>query len=139
MLEAGDIVCLVGELGAGKTCLVQGLGQGLGIDEPIVSPTFVRVREYHSGSAQLPMYHIDLYREEAPEQALGWGLEEYLYSEGVCAVEWAERAEELMPTSCIWIQLQHGDEAETRLSRWWGEGERGRQVLSRLAQELTRE
>jgi tRNA threonylcarbamoyladenosine biosynthesis protein TsaE len=135
-LDAGDVLCLMGELGAGKTCFVQGLGQGLGITEPIVSPTFIRVREYQSRSDHFPLYHIDLYRVASGEEALAWGLEEYLYGEGVCAVEWAERIEGFLPPYCLWIHFQYGEEAETRRVHWWAGGGRAQWLLGRFREAV---
>ena len=131
-LDRGDILCLVGELGAGKTCFAQGVGQGLGIVEPIISPTFIRVREYSGGSAHLSFYHIDLYRLAEGNEALAWGLEEYLYGEGVCAIEWAERMRGLLLPSCLWIHFQHGQGPEVRHISWWAGGDRGQWLLDRF-------
>lgn len=88
LLEAGDVLWLSGDLGSGKTTFTQGLGRALGIGQPIVSPTFVLIREY---AGRLPLYHIDLYRLDNPREALNLGLRDYLDGEGVCAIEWAER------------------------------------------------
>lgn len=129
-LKQGDILCLVGELGTGKTCFAQGVGQGLGIAGPIISPTFIRVREYSGGSTRLPFYHIDLYRLAEGNEARVWGLEEYLYGEGVCAIEWAERIRGLLFPSCLWIHFQHGQEPEVRHISCWAEGERAQRLLA---------
>ncbi len=97
LLGPGTVLALRGELGAGKTCFVQGLARGLGVKEDhVVSPTFVLVREYRG---RLPLYHIDLYRLSAGREVESLGLEEYLEGEGVCAVEWAEKAEGILPAS----------------------------------------
>lgn len=132
LLEGGDILCLLGELGTGKTCFAQGVGRGLGIVQPITSPTFIRVREYLGGSARLPFYHIDLYRVAGSNEALAWGLEEYLYGEGVCAIEWAERIQGLLPPRCLWIHFQHGQAPEVRYISWWAEGGRSQWLLTRF-------
>ncbi len=91
LLVPGTVLALVGELGSGKTRFVQGLAKGLGVPpwERISSPSFALIHEYHGG--RLPLYHVDLYRlpEGVPDPELG--LEDYLYGEGVCAIEWAER------------------------------------------------
>lgn len=88
--QLGWVIGLSGDLGAGKTRLVMGLARGLGIAERVLSPTFALVNEYRSG--RLPLYHLDLYRLETPEQVLGAGLEDYLSKPaGVAVVEWAER------------------------------------------------
>jgi len=88
LLAAGDVLWLSGDLGSGKTTFTQGLGRALGIGQPIVSPTFVLIREY---AGRLPLYHIDLYRLDNPREALNLGLRDYLDGDGVCVIEWAER------------------------------------------------
>jgi len=87
LLSPGDLVLVTGELGTGKTRLVQGIARGLGISEKVTSPTFALIREYRG---RLPLYHIDLYRLER-EELSSLGLEEYLESEGVTCVEWGEK------------------------------------------------
>src|ERR1700692_4025792 len=91
LLEGGELLGLIGDLGAGKTCFVKGLARGLSLrEEDILSPTFTMIQEHHG---RLPLYHIDLYRLE--EAALDdMGLREYLFSEAVAAVEWFERLRE---------------------------------------------
>lgn len=90
LLAGGEIIGLVGELGSGKTCFVRGMAQGLEVskDAWIRSPTFTLINEYHG---RLPVYHIDLYRIGSREELEGLNLREYLYSDGVSAVEWFER------------------------------------------------
>ncbi|MFB2934786.1 tRNA (adenosine(37)-N6)-threonylcarbamoyltransferase complex ATPase subunit type 1 TsaE [Aerosakkonemataceae cyanobacterium BLCC-F154] len=106
-LNAGVVILLSGNLGAGKTTLVQGIGEGLGITEPIVSPTFTLINEYTEG--RLPLYHFDLYRLSPPEvDALG--LESYWeggeFSLGIMAIEWAEKLT-YMPDNYLQIQLNY--------------------------------
>lgn len=132
VVDRGDILCLVGELGTGKTCFAQGLGQGLGIAKPIISPTFIRVREYCGCSARLPFYHIDLYRVAGDDEALAWGLEEYLYGQGVCAIEWADRIRGLLPPGSLWIHFLHGQTPEVRHISCWAEEGRGQWLLDRF-------
>ncbi|MFQ6059040.1 MAG: tRNA (adenosine(37)-N6)-threonylcarbamoyltransferase complex ATPase subunit type 1 TsaE [Anaerolineae bacterium] len=115
LLQGGDVVCLEGELGTGKTCLAQGIGRGLGIREPIVSPTFTLIREYKVAKGRPPLYHIDFYRLENAEEALALGLEEYLYGQGVCVIEWAERAQAALPRERLWITLKHLNETKRGL------------------------
>jgi tRNA threonylcarbamoyladenosine biosynthesis protein TsaE len=104
----GTVIALTGELGAGKTCFVQGLAAGLGVNGPVTSPTFVLIAE-HAG--RLPLYHVDLYRTESLEEIRGLGLEELLDGGGVTAIEWAEKAEPLLPSHTIHVKLQGvGDE-----------------------------
>jgi len=107
LLQSGDVICLVGELGAGKTSLAQGIGQGLGIEGPITSPSFTLINEYRPERARLPFYHIDLYRLGEAKETLTLGLEEYFYGEGVCVVEWADRAPEALPAERLWIELRY--------------------------------
>jgi len=136
LLERSDILCLVGELGAGKTCFAQGVGRGLGILTPITSPTFIRVREYSGDSVRLPFYHIDLYRVTGGGEALAWGVEDYLYGEGICAIEWAERIRGLLPPSCLWIRFQHSQALGVRHISLWAEGNRGRRLLTGLQDSI---
>ena len=87
--EPGHVYLLFGELGAGKTCLTQGILWGLGGDDFARSPTFVLVAEYRG---RIPLYHVDLYRLDAEAEVADLGLDEYLFGDGACAVEWADRA-----------------------------------------------
>lgn len=106
-LEAGDIVCLKGELGAGKTHFVKGMAEGLKIDRSEVhSPTFTLIDE-HLG--EQPLYHFDCYRMESPREAIEIGAEEYFYGDGICVIEWPERIESLIPPEAIWISIEVPD------------------------------
>jgi tRNA threonylcarbamoyladenosine biosynthesis protein TsaE len=107
LLQAGDVLLLAGEYGAGKTTFIQGLAEGLGVAGPVTSPSFTLIWEYCATSehGELPFYHIDLYRLRTPEEALALGLEEYLDGAGVCAVEWADRFPEIMPVANLLIEL----------------------------------
>lgn len=106
-LEAGDIICLKGELGAGKTHFVKGMAEGLGIEQDEVrSPTFTLIDE-HLG--ERPLYHFDCYRMESPREALEIGAEEYFYGNGISVIEWAERIESLIPPEAIWISIEVPD------------------------------
>ena len=115
LLQGGDVICLVGELGAGKTCLAQGIGRGLGVKGPITSPSFTLINEYKQEQARLPFYHIDLYRIGDAKEALTLGLEEYSYGEGACVFEWADRAPEALPVEHLWIGLRYIDETKRGL------------------------
>ena len=101
--KAGDIYCLDGDLGVGKTVFTQGFAKGLGINEPINSPTFTIVQEYHEG--RLPMYHFDVYRIGDITEMDEIGYEEYFYSDGVCLIEWGNLIREIIPknSTCITI------------------------------------
>lgn len=107
-LQAGDVICLAGELGTGKTCLTQGIGEGMGIAEPITSPTFTLVAEHRAPGSSLVLYHIDLYRLSKPiAEASAIGLDDYLEGDGVCVIEWADRLEPAIPAERLWISLRH--------------------------------
>ncbi len=101
-LQPGAVVALYGDLGAGKTTIVKGFARGLGVRETVKSPSFVIITEYQG---KLPVYHIDLYRIKSPAEFTEIGLDAYLTGTGVCLVEWAERAEELLPPHTIRIRL----------------------------------
>jgi tRNA threonylcarbamoyladenosine biosynthesis protein TsaE len=108
LLQPGDVVCLEGDLGTGKTCLAQGIGQGLGVVEPITSPTFTLIAEYRPPAPAPVLYHIDLYRLSDPvAEALALGLDDYLVGDGVCLVEWADRIEPILPAGRLWVTLRH--------------------------------
>lgn len=100
----GQIYTLTGDLGTGKTVFSQGLGKGLGIDEPICSPTFTIVQEYQSG--RLPFYHFDVYRIGDVEEMEEIGYEDYFFGDGVCLVEWADLITELLPAQIVRIKIE---------------------------------
>jgi tRNA threonylcarbamoyladenosine biosynthesis protein TsaE len=104
LAQKADVFLLVGELGTGKTCLVQGLARGLGVKEYAFSPSFVILREYHG---RLPLYHIDFYRLDHTEEIAALGLEEYFYGEGVCVIEWAEKGLQVVPRDNLLITIQY--------------------------------
>src|SRR5699024_7809029 len=91
----GQVFTLTGDLGVGKTVFTQGLARGLGIEEPVSSPTFTIVQVY--GEGRLPFYHFDVYRIEDIDEMEEIGYEDCFYGEGVCLIEWAEKIEELLP------------------------------------------
>lgn len=116
ILAPGDILCVHGTLGAGKTVLAQGVARGLGVAEKVTSPTFILIREYQG---RLPFYHFDAYRLEGAEDFAFLGYEEYFFGEGVVFVEWAERVRTLLPDERLDIylerNLERNDESERRL------------------------
>jgi len=115
----GDIFLLVGPLGAGKTCLTQGIAWGLGVQEYARSPTFVLITRYQG---RLTMHHVDLFRIEDPLEAQDLGLEEYLSGEGICVVEWADRAAQLFPSESLWIEMKYGVSELERIIRFHTSG-----------------
>lgn len=107
-LAPGDVVALTGELGAGKTCFVQGLVRGLGVTTAATSPTFVLVNEYRG---RLPVHHVDVYRTQTLTELLDLGFEELITGGGVTLVEWADRCEPLLPLRTIRVHIEGvGDE-----------------------------
>ena len=99
----GMIVALEGDLGAGKTVFSQGFADGLGVNEPVNSPTFTIVQEYTSG--RLPLYHFDVYRLDDPDELEEIGADEYFFGDGVCLIEWAGRIREILPEETLWIRI----------------------------------
>ncbi len=99
-----DVIALVGDLGVGKTVFAKGFAKGLGITEPITSPTFTIVCEYEEG--RLPLYHFDVYRIEDFEELFEIGFEEYLYGNGVCLVEWADKFLEELPEKTTVVTIK---------------------------------
>jgi len=100
----GDVLCLNGELGVGKTVFAQGFAEGLDIHEPVVSPTFTILQEYENG--RLPLYHFDVYRIEEPEEMEEIGYEDYFFGEGVTLIEWSTLIAELIPNSAKKIVIE---------------------------------
>ena len=100
----GQVITLTGDLGVGKTVFTQGLAKGLGIEEPVNSPTFTIVQVYEGG--RLPFYHFDVYRIGDIEEMEEIGYDDYFFGEGVCLIEWAELIEELIPEGAISITIE---------------------------------
>jgi len=114
----GDVFLLEGELGSGKTCLTQGIARGLGINGFVSSPTFTLINEYRpvDWGCRLSLYHIDFYRLDQPvAEALDLGLDDYLYGDGLCVVEWAERVASILPAERLYIQLKFISETKRGL------------------------
>ncbi len=95
VLSKGDLINLSGDLGAGKTVFTKGLAAGLGIIEPVTSPTFTIIKEY--GEGRLPLYHFDVYRLFSPDELEELGFDEYFYGDGLTVIEWGDKVEELLP------------------------------------------
>ena len=130
---AGAVFLLTGPLGAGKTCLTQGLAWGLGVAEYARSPTFVIMTRYRG---RLPLYHFDLYRINDPLEAWDLGLDEQLFGDGVCVVEWADRAEELFPAEALWIHLDYAAAEQGRSIAIAAVPDRYRAAVDKLAASL---
>ena len=132
MASEGDIFFLIGDLGAGKTCLTQGIAIGLGVKENVMSPTFVLVRE-HKG--RMPLYHIDLYRLDKIDEIINLGLEQYLDDYGLSVIEWAEKGSEVLPRENLYIGLNYISENERNLT-FKSSGSRYDDLLKKLKGEL---
>ncbi|MDT8715562.1 tRNA (adenosine(37)-N6)-threonylcarbamoyltransferase complex ATPase subunit type 1 TsaE [Clostridium sp. 19966] len=102
--KAGDIICLTGDLGCGKTHLTKGLAKGLGITDEITSPTFTIVNEYESG--RLKLNHFDVYRVNDPDEIEGIGFDEYIFSDAVSVIEWANYIDMLIPDESLHISMK---------------------------------
>ncbi|MDT8900025.1 tRNA (adenosine(37)-N6)-threonylcarbamoyltransferase complex ATPase subunit type 1 TsaE [Anaeroselena agilis] len=114
LLGKGDVVCLTGDLGAGKTLLVQGIAAGLGVSDDVTSPTFTILQVYETG--RLPLYHFDLYRLDSPEELDNIGFAEYTGGDGAAVIEWADKFPAAMPEEHLLIELNRGDgESDRRI------------------------
>ena len=104
MAKPGMVIALTGDLGVGKTVFTQGLARGLGIEEPVNSPTFTIVQVYEEG--RLPLYHFDVYRIGDIEEMDEIGYEDYFYGEGVCLIEWADLIREILPEQMCRVTIE---------------------------------
>jgi tRNA threonylcarbamoyladenosine biosynthesis protein TsaE len=131
--QRADVFLLIGQLGTGKTCLVQGIARGLGVKEYAFSPSFIILREYHG---RLPLYHIDFYRLDHAEEITELGLEEYFYGDGVCVVEWAEKGLHVVPRDNLLITIHYSRTSETGRSICLkSQGEHYYELLGKLKKE----
>ena len=100
----GDVYCLTGDLGVGKTVFTQGFASGLGVEEPVSSPTFTIVQEYKG--EKMPFYHFDVYRIGDVEEMDEIGFDDYIYGGGVCLIEWADLIREILPEDFVGIMIE---------------------------------
>lgn len=132
LLQGGDVVALLGDLGSGKTCLIQGIASGAGVKEKyITSPTFIMINEY---KGRISFYHIDLYRV-GPAELEGLGLREYIFPEGATVIEWAERAGDELPEERLSVNLKITGK-RSREIRFEGKGERYINLVNYLTESL---
>ncbi|TAK60360.1 MAG: tRNA (adenosine(37)-N6)-threonylcarbamoyltransferase complex ATPase subunit type 1 TsaE [Bacteroidetes bacterium] len=120
-LKPGDIVACYGELGSGKTRFIKGICEALGVREHVASPTFTIMNVYSAGST--PVYHFDLYRIASYSELDELGFEEYALDDGICLIEWAEKADEVLPRERYEVRFQLGaseQERELSISRLYG-------------------
>jgi len=117
-LEPGDVLAFFGDLGSGKTCMIQGICRGLGVADYVTSPTFILINEY-AGRLQgqpIPVYHFDLYRLREAEELEDLGAEEYFYGQGICLIEWAEHAGRMLPGRRREVAMEYLTPTERRVA-----------------------
>ena len=129
LLKAGDILCLNGDLGAGKTTLSKYIGLGLGVEDYITSPTFNLIKEY---KGRLTMYHFDVYRLEGVDDLYDLGFDEYFYGNGVCIIEWANKIQEILPEEKIVLDIEKGQDLDERLISIHGKGQTYEDIIKEL-------
>ncbi len=132
-LRAGDVLLLRGPMGAGKSELVRGIADGLGVAETVTSPSFTILNVYESG--RIPLYHFDWYRLESAEELYELGMDEYLGGDGIAAVEWPEQCPEALPECYLEIILEPLGEEERRITRRSAGGFRDPQAWMKSAAE----
>lgn len=132
LLLPGDVLCLSGDLGTGKTCLVRGLAHGWGASQPTTSPTFTLVNEYRRARDGQRFYHMDCYRLSGPVEAQTTALDDILDAPGVLVIEWPERIASVLPQDCLWISIRDlgGDDREFHIT---ARGARGAALLRALS------
>ncbi|MCH5295690.1 MAG: tRNA (adenosine(37)-N6)-threonylcarbamoyltransferase complex ATPase subunit type 1 TsaE [Treponema sp.] len=112
-LKAGDVIAMRGTLAAGKTTITKGIAVSLGIKDTVTSPTFCLISEYEGD--RMPLYHMDVYRLEGPEDFLNLGAEEMIYGKGVCVIEWSEKVESELPEKTIYITLSPQEDGSRKI------------------------
>lgn len=135
LLQPGDFVGLTGDLGAGKTSFTQGIAAGLGVEEPVTSPTYTLINEYEG---RCPVYHFDAYRINSLQEMEDLGYTEYFFGSGVTIVEWADMIESLLPGEHLWVEINKTDEHEEgRLIHLAAKGSRYDKIIEELAKECS--
>ncbi len=131
-VHPGDILCLIGHLGAGKTLFVKGIAKALSVNsEQVTSPTFTLINEY---AGDYLLYHFDVYRLENPEELEDLGYEEYFYGDGICIIEWGDRVTSYLPQEYLQIGIDKIDET-TREIRFTPYGSHYQQLVERIRSE----
>ncbi|MBR7079912.1 MAG: tRNA (adenosine(37)-N6)-threonylcarbamoyltransferase complex ATPase subunit type 1 TsaE [Treponema sp.] len=121
MLKPGDIIAMKGTLAAGKTTITKGIAGALGIEDNITSPTFCLISEYYGN--KMPLYHMDVYRLDGPEDFLNLGVEELLYGQGVCIIEWSEKIKSVLPSKTITLSITPEDDGSRKIEiQNWNNG-----------------
>lgn len=107
LAHPGSVICLIGDLGVGKTTMTKGIAKALGVTEQITSPTFTIVQEYETG--RIPLYHFDVYRINDPDELFEMGFEEYLHGKGVSVIEWADLIPDMLPEKRIEVRIERSE------------------------------
>lgn len=129
LLKPGDILCLNGDLGAGKTTLTKSIGIGLGVEEYITSPTFALINQY---IGRMPVYHFDVYRLENADELYDLGFDEYFYGNGVCIIEWADKIDRMIPKERITLDIEKGTDEDRRIIKLTGHGDRYEKLVKEM-------
>lgn len=127
LLTKGSVVCLNGDLGAGKTAITKSIAKSMGIDEDITSPTFTIINEYDS---EVPLYHFDVYRIGSSEEMYDIGYEEYINSDGICIIEWAHLIEDVLPEERLDIEMLYDN--MSRKMKLYPKGEKYKKIVEEL-------
>jgi tRNA threonylcarbamoyladenosine biosynthesis protein TsaE len=133
ILQQGDIICLTGDLGAGKTAFTKGIGAGLDIKEFITSPTYTIINEYNGN---IPLFHFDVYRLEGVEEMYELGYEEYFFGDGAVVIEWADIVKDIIPQERLWITILRNKEEDSREIIFDASGERYKKIIEELEQHV---
>ena len=123
------MICLNGDLGAGKTTLSKSVGEGLGVDEYITSPTFTIINEYEG---RIPLYHFDVYRLNHGEELYDLGVEDYFYGDGVCLIEWAQNIQDYLPDDRLELWIYRTDNPDDRIVELKSFGDRSEFLAKEL-------
>ena len=129
LLTPGSVICLIGDLGAGKTTMTQSLAKSLEVDDYITSPTFTIVNEYEG---RMPLYHFDVYRIGSSDEMYDIGYEDYINGEGVCIIEWANLIEDILPDEYLYIELKYKEMSREMILNPVGE------KYEKIVEELTK-
>jgi tRNA threonylcarbamoyladenosine biosynthesis protein TsaE len=129
LVRAGDLLAFYGELGAGKTCFIQGISQQLEVKDYVTSPSFTIINEYRG---KIPIYHFDLFRLNNAEEILELGYKEYFYGEGLTVIEWAEKIEEFLPKEHLKIDIKFEDHYKRTIT-FIPQGDRFEKILKELS------
>ncbi|MBN2305830.1 MAG: tRNA (adenosine(37)-N6)-threonylcarbamoyltransferase complex ATPase subunit type 1 TsaE [Anaerolineae bacterium] len=135
LLAAGDVICLSGNLGAGKTAFTRGIAAGWRALERVTSPTFTLVHEHRRAEDNQTLYHVDCYRLHSEEDAWGIGLDDLLHGDGVVVIEWPEHIETTLPDHRLWIAFDIAGETQRQITVT-AAGERYRELLDALRAKL---